>query len=80
MRYIIFQDFGGKAVPFLFPDKVEFVDMREQMPYTVVLNCGNVALENGSLSCSGGDKELGVVAGPDDARLIASFFTGKNRE
>lgn len=74
MRYIIFQDFGGKHTPIIFPGRIEFVDMREQMPYTVVVSCGEVVLENGVFSCSGGDAELGVSAGADDAAIIGATF------
>ena len=74
MRYIIFQDFGGKNTPIIFPDRIEFVDMREQMPYTTVVSCGEVTLKDCSFRCSGGDAELGATAGPDDAEIIAAAF------
>lgn len=72
MRYIVFEDFGGKETPFLFPDRVEFVDMREQMPYTRVISCGEVRLEGARFTCSGGDQALGVIARSEaDRALIA---------
>lgn len=74
MRYIIFQDFGGKQTPIIFPDRIEFTDMREQMPYTTVISCGDVALRDGMFFCSGGDAELGLGAGPDDAAIIGATF------
>lgn len=74
MRYIIFQDFGGKHTPIIFPDRIEFVDMREQMPYTTVVSCGEVVLKGGRFECSGGDAELGLSAGPDDAAIIGATF------
>jgi hypothetical protein len=74
MRYIIFQDFGGKHTPIIFPDRIEFVDMREQMPYTTVVSCGAVTLRGGSFECSGGDAGLGLGAGPDDADIISAAF------
>lgn len=74
MKYIIFQDFGGKPVPFIFPNRVEHVDMREQMPYSKVLSCGEVHLVDGAFVCSGGDAELGAQAAPDDAEIIAEPF------
>lgn len=79
MKYIIFQDFGGKPVPFIFPDRVEFVDMREQMPYSKVISCGVVALEGGAFTCTGGDAELGCQAGADDAALISELFAPESR-
>lgn len=75
MRYIIFKDFGGKDAPFIFPDRVEFVDMREQMPYATVVACGDVHLVDGVFVCNGGDKELGVTARPEDVGLISEAFT-----
>ena len=74
MRYIIFQDFGGKHTPIIFPDRIEFVDMREQIPYTTVISCGEVVLRGGRFECDGGDAELGVSAGPDDAAIISATF------
>ncbi len=75
MKYIIFQDFSGKAVPFIFPERVEHMDMREQMPYARVLSAGYVSLVDGGFVCSGADAELGVGASGDDAAIISSFFT-----
>lgn len=75
MKYIVFQDFGGKEVPFIFPYRVEFIDMREQMPYARVISCGYVVLENGGFTCSGGDAELGLSARPEDVQLIATAFS-----
>lgn len=80
MRYIIFKDFGDKFAPFLFPDKVEFMDMREQLPYATVLSCGNVFLKDGKLACSGGDKELGVNSLPSDVEIISSCFLGSETD
>lgn len=74
MRYIIFQDFGGKPTPIIFPERIEFVDMREQMPYAVVLSCGDVAMREGVFCCSGGDAGLGASAGADDAKIISETF------
>lgn len=74
MRYIIFQDFGGKNTPIIFSDRIQFVDMREQMPYTTVISCGEIVLVDGSFKCGGGDAELGLSAGADDAEIITAAF------
>ena len=76
MKYIICEDFSGKPVPFLFPDKVAHMDMREQLPYANVLSAGYVALESGRFVCSGGDKDLGRTSRPEvDATCLTEFFT-----
>ena len=76
MKYLICEDFGGQPIPFLFPDKVAHVDMREQLPYTKVLGAGYISLAHGKFACTGGDKELNIVARPEDAAFIESFFSG----
>ncbi|MDR2161004.1 MAG: hypothetical protein LBO77_02535 [Desulfovibrio sp.] len=77
MKYIICEDFGGHPIPFLFPDKVAHVDMREQLPYSRVLSAGYVLLEGERFVCFGGDAQLGCSARPQDAAFIGDFF---NRE
>ena len=34
MKYIMFEDFSGAPVPIIFPNRINFDEMREQMPYT----------------------------------------------
>lgn len=75
MKYIIFEDFSGQPAPFLFPDKVAHIDMRDQLPYASVLSAGYVTLTDGRFVCSGGDVELNVSARPEDGERIAAFFT-----
>lgn len=74
MKYILCEDFSGQPVPFLFPDKVAHLDMREQLPYTKVLSAGYVSVVDGQFVCSGGDAELGASSLPHDAELISTFF------
>ncbi|MDR1946716.1 MAG: hypothetical protein LBQ51_06070 [Desulfovibrio sp.] len=74
MKYILCEDFAGQPVPFLFPDRVSHLDMREQLPYARVLSAGYVSLEDNHFVCSGGDAEIGVYAGKKDAECIAAFF------
>lgn len=71
MKYLVLEDFAGQPVPFLFPDRVDHVDMREQLPYGRVLGAGYVALCNGQFQCTGGVQELDVVARPEDAVCIS---------
>ncbi len=78
MKYIICEDFSGQPIPFLFPDKVAHLDMREQLPYIRVLAAGYVTLSDGCFICSGGDAALGVSAGAQDAALISDFFSQRN--
>lgn len=74
MKYIICEDFSGQPIPFLFPDKVAHVDMREQLPYANILSAGYIVLEKGKFVCSGGDAELGVSYREEDATAITGYF------
>ena len=75
MKYLIFEDFGGQPVAFLFPDKVAHADMREQLPYAKVLSAGYAVLKQGGFACFGGDKELDAHARPEDAAFIQTLFS-----
>ncbi|NMC49523.1 MAG: hypothetical protein GYA47_08880 [Desulfovibrio sp.] len=75
MKYIIFEDFSGKPVPVIFPDRIEFEEMREQVPYGPAISAGMVRLSAGEFVCSGEAKELGVTSRPGDAAVIAAHFT-----
>ena len=75
MKYIIFEDFAGQAIPFIFPHKVAHADMREQMPYSKIISAGYVELVDGKFRCHGGDAELNLPAREDDAACITEFFT-----
>jgi hypothetical protein len=74
MKYIIFEDFSGKLVPMIFPDRVEFEEMREQMPYGPAISAGKVKMSGGAFVCQGEAKELGVASRPGDAQIIADHF------
>lgn len=74
MKYIIFQDFAGEEVPFIFPERVEHVDMREQLPYAKVVSAGSISLQDGCFHCEGSGGELAAHARPEDAALIARAF------
>ena len=75
MKYIMFEDFSGQAVPFLFPHRVDHADMREQLPYSKVLSAGFVTVKENGFSCYGGSAELGVTAREEDADVIADKFS-----
>lgn len=75
MKYIMFEDFSGQPVPFIFPQRVDHADMREQMPYTKVLSAGYVIMEKGEFTCFGSSPELQVSALPEDAEIIARKFS-----
>lgn len=70
MKYLVLEDFAGQPIPFLFPDRVDHADMRDQLPYGRVLGAGYVTCENGQFRCHGGSQELGVVARPEDTSVI----------
>lgn len=72
MHYLIMEDFSGQPVPFIFPRRVDHCDMREQLPYGLILSCGQVEMGPEGFHCSGGNKDLGLKARPvEDAAIIA---------
>ncbi len=73
MKYLIMEDFSGQPVPFLFPRRVNHLDMREQLPYSKVISAGFLEFEQeGSqkLICHGGNSELNLQARPEDVKII----------
>jgi hypothetical protein len=74
MKYIMFEDFSGTAVPVIFPNRINHEEMREQMPYTKVLSAGHVILKEGVFSCYGSSKALKAEIAADDAKVIAAKF------
>lgn len=70
MRYLVVEDFAGQPVPFLFPDRVDHADMRDQLPYGRVLGAGDVSMADGHIRCTGGSAELGILAREEDAAVI----------
>ena len=72
MKYLVVEDFSGQEVPFIFPRRVDHVDIREQLPYGTVTSAGYVELGPNGFVCSGGDNELGLKARPEiDSAIIA---------
>ncbi len=75
MKYIIFEDQSGHAVPIIFPDKIGHAEMREQMPYGTVLSCGYVEFgADNRFQCHGDCQELEASAMEGDAEKIAAAF------
>ncbi len=70
MKYLIMEDFSGQPVPFIFPRRVNHVDMREQLPYGKVLSAGFIDLKAGKLCCHGGHAELKAEARVGDVDVI----------
>lgn len=75
MKYIMFEDFSGAPVPFIFPQRVDHADMREQMPYSKVLSAGYVIMENNEFTCYGGSPELQATSQPEDADIMKRKFS-----
>jgi len=70
MKYLIMEDFSGQPVVFIFPRRVDHLDMREQLPYKKAVSAGYVELKDGALRCFGGHAELELHAGQQDADII----------
>ena len=75
MKYIMFEDFSGAPVPIIFPKRIDFSEMREQIPYTKVLSAGYVQLSGASFSCHGESKSLVAAARPEDSGIITAKLT-----
>ncbi len=75
MKYIIFEDFQGRPLPIIFPERIDHYEMREQMPYATVVSAGYVELEGEAVfRCHGKAVELGAAARPEDAAVMQQSF------
>jgi hypothetical protein len=70
----MFEDFSGTPVPIIFPNRINFDEMREQMPYTTALSAGYVSHGPEGFRCHGKSKELELEANPEDAAIISDKF------
>jgi len=70
MKYLIMEDFSGRPAVFIFPRRVDHLDMREQLPYQKALSAGYVELKDGAPRCFGGHTELELHSRPQDADII----------
>lgn len=70
MKYLILQDFSGKIVPFIFPERVDHAEMREQLPYGLLLSGGYLEYGDNGFKCSGGNGELNIKAREEDLAII----------
>lgn len=76
MKYLILQDFSGKTVPFIFPERVDHAEIREQLPYGQLLSGGYLNLGPKGFACYGGNAELNIQARPDvDLAIIKEALT-----
>lgn len=72
MKYIMFEDFSGRPLPIIFPQRIGHEEMREQVLYSKVLSAGYVQLQQGQVLCHGESRELAAKARPEDAGIIAA--------
>ena len=72
MKYIMFEDFSGTPLPIIFPKRIDFTEMREQIPYTKVLSAGYVHVTGCGFACHGESKSLAAQARGEDALIIAA--------
>ncbi|WP_027179325.1 hypothetical protein [Maridesulfovibrio bastinii] len=70
MKYIIFEDFSGDPLPIIFPNRINYLEFREQMPYTKVISAGYVQVRENGFACHGESKELRVASRPEDGEII----------
>lgn len=75
MKYIMFEDFSGEPVPIIFPNRVDFAEFREQIPYSKVLAAGYVQLRAQGFACHGESKSLEAKSRPEDAAILQDKFT-----
>ncbi|MBN2141234.1 MAG: hypothetical protein PHV85_02280 [Desulfovibrionaceae bacterium] len=75
MKYIMFEDFSGDPVPIIFPRRIDYQEMREQIPYAKVLSAGYVQIRGAAFACHGEAKELGAKAAAGDAEIILEKFS-----
>ena len=74
MKYIMFEDFAGEPVPVIFPNRIGFEEMREQIPYASVLSAGFVQVRGGAFVCHGEAKELQARARAGDGPVLDAKF------
>ena len=80
MKYIMFKDFSGKPLPIIFPERIDFLELREQMPYADILSAGRIALRDGRLAVSSGSAELKAHSRDEDAAIIAEKLMREPRK
>ena len=74
MRYIIFEDFSGQPAPILFPDRISFEEMREQIPYSKTLSAGRLELTAQGVRCRNEANDLGLKRGDAGQTVILAHF------
>lgn len=72
LNYLVVEDFSGREVPFIFPERVAHEEMRNQLPYGRIISGGRLSLGRDGFVCTGASPDLGVQARPSqDSALIA---------
>ncbi|WP_319763702.1 hypothetical protein [Maridesulfovibrio sp.] len=74
MKYIMFEDFSGDPLPILIPNRIGYLEFREQIPYTNVLSAGYVQLHPTGITCHGEARELSTAARSEDAEIISEML------
>ena len=70
VKYLIMEDFSGQSVVFIFPRRVDHLEMREQLPYKKAISAGYLELQDGAIRCFGGHAELALHSRRQDADII----------
>lgn len=77
MKYLILEDFSGESVPFIFPERVDHEEMREQLPYGRLISGGYLNFRAGKLECHGANSELKIKARPKEDLVIIMEALGE---
>ncbi len=74
MKYIMFEDFSGKPLPIIFPNRIAHDELRGQIPYSTILSAGFIRPSEEGFECFGKAKDLGKEAASGDGKLIMELF------
>ena len=74
MKYIMFEDFSGKPLPIIFPNRIAHDELRRQIPYSTILSAGYIKPVDDGFECFGKAKDLDKEAAPEDGGLIMELF------
>ncbi len=77
MKYIMFEDFSGRPLPIIFPNRIAHDELREQIPYSTILSAGYIKPTQDGFVCFGKAKGLGKEALPEDGDMIRELFDKK---
>ncbi|MGX9365055.1 hypothetical protein ACTVJH_03335 [Desulfoplanes sp. PS50] len=74
MKYIMFEDFSGKPLPIIFPNRIAHDELRRQIPYSTILSAGFIKRNQEGFECFGKAVDLDKEASPEDGTLIMDLF------